>query len=48
MLAQVVSVVLCLLALTYILAGGEAFKQALSLIVVPLAASIPIVIADVR
>ena len=47
-LAQIISVVLCLIALIYLLADGEDFKHALGFIVVLLVASIPIAIEIVR
>ena len=45
---QVLSVVLCLIALIYLLARGEGFRHALGFIVVLLVASIPIAIEIVR
>lgn len=48
MAAQILSVVLCLIALIYLLADGEDFKHALGFIVVLLVASIPIAIEIVR
>jgi len=45
---QVLSVVLCLIALIYLLARGERFSHALGFIVVLLVASIPIAIEIVR
>jgi len=45
---QILSVVLCLIALIYLLADGEDFKHALGFIVVLLVASIPIAIEIVR
>ena len=47
-LAQIISVVLCLIALIYLLTDGEDFKHALGFIVVLLVASIPIAIEIVR
>ena len=46
--AQVLSVLLCAIALIYLLARGEVFKHALGFVVVLLVASIPIAIEIVR
>ena len=48
LVAQIISVVLCLIALIYLLTDGEDFKHALGFIVVLLVASIPIAIEIVR
>ena len=48
LLMQIISVVLCLIALIYLLADGEDYKHALGFIVVLLVASIPIAIEIVR
>lgn len=45
---QVLSVLLCAIALIYLLARGEGFRHALGFIVVLLVASIPIAIEIVR
>lgn len=45
---QVLSVVLCLIALIYLLTRGEGFRHALGFVVVLLVASIPIAIEIVR